>query len=172
MENNANATTSAQAFATGPILTSGTAVSRAQNVITATAPQPFSTIYAKIAPQSALTYPVAEWAMAYGGTNGLGLLTPAGAYTATYGAGILTYSMGLGSFSQNVYAPFALAYSSGTENLMFNGSTATASKFATVSGSTIYIGSDASGAHPCNCAISRVAGFTQQLTTGQLAGLH
>lgn len=163
----------ASAFATGPILTSGTAATRAQNTITSSVgAYASSTVFAKMAPQSSVTSPFAQWAAAYGGPNGTGLLTPASAYTSTYAAGGSTYSMGLGSFAQATTASFGEAYGGGTENVSFNGATATASNSATPSGSTLYIGSNALGANACNCVIPRVAFFPNQLSTAQLGALQ
>jgi hypothetical protein len=164
---------SAKAFVTGPILTSGAAVTRNQNVLTASVgAYANASVFAKIASQSPSGYPMAEWAAAYGGASGIGLLTPSGAYTATYAAGGSTFSMGLGSFTQATLAPFAVAYGAGTENLLFNGSTATGANAATPSGSTLYVGSDSAGANPCNCLISRMAFFPNKQTTGQLKSLR
>ena len=162
----------ASAFATGPILTSGTAATRAQNTISSILARPASSIFAKITPQAPSGFPVADWALAYGRTNGLGLLTPASALTASYSAGGSTYSMGLGSFTQGTLGRSGIAYGSGAENLTFNGSTATGANSATVSGQTLYIGSNALGASPCNCSISRVALFPNKLSSAALGALQ
>ena len=162
----------ASAFATGPILTSGTAATRAQNTILSVLARPASSIFAKMTPQAPSGFPVADWSLASGGTNGLGLLTPASALTASYSAGGSTYSMGLGSFTQGTLGRFGVAYGSGAENFAFNGSSATGANSATVSGQTLYIGSNASGASPCNCSMPRIAVFPNKLSTAALGALQ